>query len=242
MSYQLSFVETYERMPTSGTPSGSLEKGVILRNSNFVRRFGDSGWNRIRVACRFRLIPSSSLVSDGVSIVPEQFFGMGFCHGTENVLGSQYIDNICGVRLKNAMTWTTTGYYSSTNFWWVYSGSADNVVTDEILASSGTGYRLYAFTSSLYGLMYDIQRDAVNPLVFTSSTFYPRTSTVPYYTDTDWLTDIILATPSRTEYTFTTRTNVIDETTYGKLNAVNVYWNLYEPCLEIVDLYVVRLA
>ena len=238
-------------MVEKGLGSGSLERGILLSNAYFVRRFGDSDWNWIRLGVRWRFRTSSSIADDLVDYSFPSRLTFGFCHDTDKPYGGpESYDNIVGYRCGTALDKYTSnaicGSLAASNTMFLYSASAANAITAQASDASSLSDFYSADTASLAGVMVDLRRSS-NPLIFTASIWSQRGNNsyvyAQYYDYTSWINDLYVETPTRNGYTRRSRSPIfIDETTYGKINAVNIWWGRIEPYVEIADIWVVRLA
>jgi len=245
----------FQLTPTTGSASGSLETGVTLSNSCFARQFGVSSWNKIRLGMRIRFIPTGSMAdfsSDPLTI--------GFCNGVENIPGTNFIKNFAGFKTYNygsAITMNlnsgNTAWFFNSSFWaTAVSGSTFKHLNRIDSNGSFTRFCTSAHTASCVSFFVDIQRGPT-PTAFTGSVYtwfvtdyafgvYPTFLT--FMSLASFQSDVLTSVPSRLRYSYQSFAtgSMIDEATDGELNSVCVWWGRENPKLQILDLYVVRLA
>lgn len=236
----------------SGTASGSNETFIEVVNGMFVRQFGITSWQKIRLAMRYRwwenptyLAGYSGTIPD---IMPNQQFYVGFCNGTSSVPGDQYVQNFIGICPLDGQIYVRNIYTSPFP---IYNGNyartirfTGNVKSDYGYANSNYWYQ-ETVTSSLDIVMVDLLRIGLDSVRVGVYIKYTNSSMGEYYPTANFLTDMMADTPARSAYNYTigyAGTFPHYEAVSGSMNAVCVSWNRDFPRIQITDLYVIRLA
>ena len=246
----------FQLTPTTGSASGSLETGITLKNGCFARQFGFSSWNKIRLGMRIRFVPTGSIAT-----VVASPFTVGFCNGIENIPGTSFINNFVGFTTYNFTSTPTLVRHSSNDAWYYqqsYWATAASGSTFKHLGridglAAYSKFCVSAQTASCVSFFVDVERGPT-PTTFTGSVYtwyvqdYAVLATYPtlitFMSLANFQYDVLTSVPSRTRYLYNSfRTgSMTNEATDGELNSVCVWWGREDPVLQILDLYVVRLA
>ena len=247
----------YERTIASGDVDGTVEKGVRLSNGCFARQFGTSDWNQIRVGIRYRILDIEG--TGATSITGDPAFVLGFCNGTDGFPGGNSTwNNHVFIRTQD------TGWSLVTNLWQIYTntlynmniwtGSAGNNSMNNLRNNVGQtvldfGTLLYASTatSSASITFFDLYKKGTE--VYGGAIFGRNGSSNPfeYVSDANFITALETPSPTLSNYLYTnyaanSANNFSSSTDTYPLNTVFVYWQYTNPVVEIIDLYVSRLA
>jgi len=236
-------------IPTTGSNSGSVEKFIQISNGCFARTFGNSDWTTIRMAVRWRLV---YLTGSTANITGDPDWAWGFCHGTINIPGTKYVQNFVGMKLDDttvSILADNAGYRLDYNRWATRtSGSVSYTEYAQTHGSVISYETIPSATSSIDAMFFDITRGPDSGS-YTAS-FYRQygsfvRNSIDYYSLANFLTDIESLVPGRSGWSRVSYSSqsyfIIDETTYGELDSVCVWWGKSDPVFQIEDLYVVRL-
>jgi hypothetical protein len=219
------------------TISAVVDKRIVLSNSQFARPLPmGSTWTQIRIGFRFHMRDS------GANLTSTPKFTIGVSSGSTNLFGDATTDNFVGIQTNNA-TWTrtsTTHYILSANGIFpvkrvgstlTLGGVAFNVQSQITLgAAAATADRQVYFV--------DITKGSPN---YTLRPFYCNNTLVDQSLNT-FLTQMEIASPSLTGYSFPTAQTIAASEAAGVFNHVNIAWDRTTPEIEICDLAIARFS
>ncbi len=242
--------------PVINFNSGTSKNCIEVANGCFARQFGDLDWQWLRLAVRYRFhIPSGY----NNNLYPTVKLFIGFCHGTENIVGTKTPQHAWGIGPLSSV-YLGHSYTSTYGDYYIPQGSTWNTYLQKYESGSYTqpkqlngAYYYNGNDTGLDALFFDLTKSLDETKVTfnvwgrAGPTATMKTTPLP---DNIFLANVDAETPHYDEepyvadYNFYTNLGVydFDETTYGKLNAVNISWNFENPKLQIEDLYVVKLA
>lgn len=235
----------------SGTASGSTETFIEVVNGSFVRQFGLTNWNRLRLAMRYRWY-ETPLYLAGISsladLQPNNQFYVGFCNGTGSIPGDQYIQNFIGICPQDGLGFSRVSFSGVIVYYTNYAKTiriTGNVKTDLGYANGGNYWYHETYTSSLETVFVDLVRVGTDNVTMNFFGKATNSSLNEYYPTANFLIDMMSTTPARSSYVWITGYTgafAHNETVSGSLNSICVSWNRDFPKVQITDLYVIRLA
>lgn len=235
----------------SGIMSGSNETYIEVVNGCFVRQFGVTNWNRLRLAMRYRWREHPVYVAGGgaTDLSPNCQFYVGFCNGTSSIPGDQYCQNFIGVCPQDGISFSRNIYV---NPYPVFNSNyaktiriTGNVKTDFGYASGGNYWYQETATGSCGAVFVELQRVGTDNVRLNWFGKMTNSAMGEYYPTANFVIDLMSTTPSRTAYSWQAGyagTFPHYEAESGSMNAVCVSWNRDHPRVQILDLYVVRIA
>lgn len=235
---------------TTGSMSGTTETSIELANGCFARRFSNDSWTHIRVAMRWRVKDDDTYIY-GIpkyTIAAEVPLFVGFSSGTSSIYGDASATHVWGVKptVGNTLVPVGTGYMGLTSSYYTAHGSSYRIINgvETLLAGATQGALWYfpASTSSCDAMMFDLKKTGSNLIVPIAFIRFSTGGQGEYYPTSTFLSDIQTLAPTRTGYLQSTVTSHSFTETSGSINSVNISWARAHPRLQIIDLYVVRLA
>lgn len=172
----------------------------------------------------------------GANIAGTPRLALGVCAGDTNIMGDSTVTHFAGIITTEA-TWarsTTPTRYAGLNV------GPCKKVGSTLTTGSDLSAATNFLTSSLSMLFVDITVGSPN---YSFRMFGPNASNTAAATLSDFNTQILLTTPSFTNYTYATaQTVAVSEVTNGTFDHANVWWDQNSPDVDIAAWRIVRLV
>ena len=215
------------------TISGNPETAAQLSGGSFARQISlPVGWSKVRVGIRLHL------TSTGAALTGSNSVAIGLCSGLTNTFGDVTTTHWAGfysddINFFNTNRYAWATYPSKKVGTTITKGTRSNDVRIGAGAASATADIALFFV--------DITKGSPN---YTFNLFIHTTDGAPANTtNADFLSFMQQATPSLSEYTYTSNvTLAVDEATDGVFDSINIFWSTTQIAMEVCDVGLVRLS